>query len=193
VLVHSQFEFPFAYAYFLFPAAWLLGVLDADVSDRSPMPVSGSGRAKPVLLGVLAGYTVLCGAVVSEYLQAEEDYRVMRFELRRVGRVPAGYAPPQLALLTQLQELLEMGRIRPAPGMSSETLGRLRVASENNGWATLDLNYATALGFNGQPEEASRRLVQLERVYGKVSAQNAYAMFRTYQASQPGLAQVRVP
>lgn len=191
VFVHSQFEFPFAYAYFLFPAAWLLGALDAEVMHLPHEPARI--RMKTVMLFAIAAYAALCGAVASEYLQAEEDYRVMRFELRRVGRVPAGHAPPQLVLLTQLQELLEMGRIQPAPGMTAETLERLRVASESNGWATLDLNYATALGFNGQPEEASRRLAQLERVYGEVSAQNAYAMFRAYQASQPGLAQVRVP
>jgi O-antigen ligase len=191
VLVHSLFEFPFAYAYFLFPAAWLLGALAAAQTPLRRVRTASWGRPGiALLLCVFASVGVIVGY---DYLEAEEDYRVMRFELRRVGQLPVGYEAPKLVVLNQLSELLQMGRVQAGPGMSRQTLERLRVASETNGWATLDLTYAVALGFNGQPEEASRRLMQLERVYGEQSAQQAYAMFRAYRAARPGLEKVRVP
>ena len=191
VLVHSQFEFPFAYAYFLFPAAWLLGALAA--AQAPPARVAGPGWARQWTALLLCAFASVSVLVASEYLEVEEDYRVMRFELRRVGQLPAGYAAPKLMLLDQLGELLEMGRVQAGPGMSPRTLERLRLVTETNGWTTLDLTYVVALGFNGQAEEASRRLVQLERVYGRQTAQQAYGMFRAYQAARPGLEGVRVP
>jgi O-antigen ligase len=191
VLVHSLFEFPFAYAYFLFPAAWLLGALaGAQTPTLRARTLSWGRPGVAVLLCVFASVSVVVG---SEYLKAEEDYRVMRFELRRVGQLPIGYESPQLVMLDQLGELLQMGRVQAGPGMSHQTLERLRLVSTTNGWATLDLTYAVALGFNGQPEEASRRLAQIERVYGQPSAQQAYAMFRAYRASRAGLEKVRAP
>jgi O-antigen ligase len=191
VLVHSLFEFPFAYAYFLFPAAWLLGALAGAQSPEGRVRRPSWGRpSMALLLCVFASVSVVVG---SEYLEAEEDYRVMRFELRRVGQLPVGYQAPKLVMLDQLGELLQMGRVQAGPGMSHQILERLRLVSETNGWATLDLTYAVALGFNGQSEEASRGLAQIERVYGKESAHQAYAMFRAYQAARPGLEKVHAP
>jgi O-antigen ligase len=194
VLVHSQFEFPFAYAYFLFPVAWLLGALAASQqrqpATRSPVP---SGLVRTGALLLLGAYAVLCTAIALEYLEVEEDHRVMRFELRRLGKLPQGYEAPRLLLLTQLKELLELGRLEPRPGMSENTLNRLRLASERNAWATLDLTYVAALGLNGQPEEAARRLVLLGRVYGKQSGTEAAEIIRAYRATQPGPKNLPLP
>jgi O-antigen ligase len=191
-VLHSQFEFPFAYAYFLFPVAWLLGALEASQANAQGMETV---RPWPATMStaVLLGFTSVCVLVALEYVEVEEDYRVMRFELRRVGQVPTGYSVPQIHVLTQLRDVLEMGRVEPKAGLSPEVLERLQKTSEHNGWATLDLNYALALAYNGQPEEASRRLAQLQNVYGRPSAQYSYAMFRAYQTAHPGLERVRVP
>jgi O-antigen ligase len=191
-LVHSQVEFPFAYAYFLFPVAWLLGALEASQANAQGMKAV---RPWPATLStaVLLGFTGVCVLVALEYVEVEEDYRVMRFELRRVGQVPTGYSFPQIHVLTQLRDVLEMGRVEPKAGLSQEVLERLQKTSEHNGWATLDMNYALALAYNGQPEEASRRLAELQNVYGRQSAQYAYSMFRAYQSAHPGLERVRVP
>jgi O-antigen ligase len=192
VLVHSQFEFPFAYAYFLLPVAWLLGALAASQANAQgrkavrPWPATMS-------TALLLGFASVCFLVALEYVEVEEDYRVMRFELRRVGQVPTGYSVPQIHVLTQLRDVLEMGRVEPKAGLSPEVLERLQKTSEHNGWATLDMNYALALAYNGKPEEASRRLAQLQNVYGRHTAQHSYAMFRAYQAAHPGLERVRVP
>jgi O-antigen ligase len=192
-LVHSQFEFPFAYAYFLFPVAWLLGALAASQANAQGMKAVRPWPPATLSTAVLLGFTSICLFVAMEYVEVEEDYRGMRFELRRVGQVPTGYSFPQIHVLTQLRDVLEMGRVEPKAGLSPEVLERLQTTSEHNGWATLDLNYALALAYNGQPEEASRRLAQLQNVYGRQSAQYAYGMFRAYQAAHPGLERVRVP
>jgi hypothetical protein len=192
VLVHSLFEFPFAYSYFLFPSAWLL----AWVAQLQGPAAAPGGHGAWIRRGALAA-TLLFGALGAafavEYLEVEEDYRVMRFELRRVGKRPAEHQAPDLKLLTQLDELLKLGRLEAHAGMPPRDIERLRVASANFGWATLDLSYVVALGLNGDAAGASRQLAQLRDVYGKETWVQARQRFRELQQQHPQLASVAVP
>jgi O-antigen ligase len=188
-VVHSLFEFPFAYAYFLFPAAWMAGALARLQGLQAPM----HRAARLVLAGLLAAFVAVGAAAALEYLVAEEDYRVMRFELRRVGKTPEGYSAPDLVLLTQLDELLKLGRIQPHPDMSARELERLGAGSRAFGWATLQLTYAAALGMNGKPQEASVQLRLLRDTYGPETYAQARQFFIGMQKAHPELASVRVP
>lgn len=194
--IHSLLEFPFAYSYFLFPVAWMLGVLGVQQGERSAATRTWVLRW-PGKLAVVAGLAVfagLCAQVAWEYLQVEDDYGVMRFELRRVGRLPDGYAPPQLTLLTQLDEMLKVGRMEPYPGMPPEEIERIRIANASFAWATLQLNYVVALGLNGHPEEAARQLSNLRAVYGAASYQQARDAFvRLRDKRYPQLSSVKLP
>lgn len=193
--LHSLLEFPFAYAYFLFPVAWMLGALNA--RQNAPAAIQEGGRRWPALLGVtacLAVFSGLCAQAAWEYLQVEDDYRVMRFEFRKVGRTPADYTAPRLTLLTQLDEMLKVGRMQPYPGMPPADIERMRVANVSFAWATLQLNYVVALGLNGRPEEATRELMNLRAVYGAASYLQAKSAFiRLRDERYPQLSSVKLP
>lgn len=190
--VHSLFEFPFAYSYFLFPMCWVFGRLNMIQSEEStPRANSLAMRGAALMVTLACGF--VGAAVAIEYLQVEEDYRVMRFELRRVGTTPPGYAPPQIRYLTQLDALLNLGRLPPGAKLSSKELERLRIGSENFGWAMLQLNYAVALGIADQPAEASHQLAVLRAVYGRETYAQAADAFRALTLQHPELAAVRIP
>lgn len=192
LLVHSLFEFPFAYSYFLFPAGWILGALDAAQSPIGAGPRI-SIRWTLAIVAVVVVWGGICFAVAREYILLEEDYRVMRFELRRVGARPPGYEAPQVHLLTQLEEMIRAGRIVARPGMAAADIERLRVASNAFGWATLNLSYAVSLGLNGQPEEASRQLQLAHATYGELTYADLRRIFRELQRVFPQLDKVKVP
>jgi hypothetical protein len=164
VLVHSMLEFPFAYAFFLFPVAAMLGAVYAIQAPASYETASGLRRG----IGVITAAVFACvGAVVfSEYMRAEEDLRVMRFEMRNVGRTPADYARPELRLLTQMGAVLTLGRTEPFRGMTTAELQRWKRANQALSWATFHLKYIVALALNGQEEEARRELNVLASIYG---------------------------
>lgn len=193
--VHSLVEFPFAYAFFLFPIAWILGNLQARHMPDN-LHVAGAtvhGYKKYWTYGGILSFALLCGQVAIEYLEAEEDCRVMRFELRRLGARPIAYEAPQLVLLTQLDEMLKMGRMKPRRGMSAADIERMRKANASLGWGTLHLNYAIALGLNGHPEEATRQLRILRAIYGADTYKQAAEEFvRTRDDKFPELAAVQV-
>lgn len=190
-LVHSLLEFPHAYAYFLVVAGLLLGAIDAWTEGARPWIVSIS---KVLLVGFIAIWSALLLAVGYEYAQAEEDFRVNRFENRRLGETPASYFPPQLVLLTQLDDMLKAMRLRAKPGMTSEDLEILVKTSKRYSWAPLHFRTALSLALNDRPAEATQQL----RVIKGLFAQDIYAeakenFLRLQREQYPQLVNVELP
>lgn len=197
VLIHSMLEFPFAYAYFLFPCAALLGMLAAQQESVQAHDKTWYFRAGLVRLlsGALFGlFAGIGGWAAYEYSIAEEDFRVMRFEMRNVGQRPVGHEPANLLLLDQLGEMLQLGRILPSPGMPERDIERFRIASDHTMWATAQMRYAVALGLNGRPDEASRELQKLRDFYGERSYAQARGLILELRKEQyPQLLAIDLP
>lgn len=166
-LVHSLVEFPFAFSFFLFPIAWIFGFLHARQMPQRFRATQASSRVKKLvpIVGLL-GFAILCALVAREYFAAEEDFRVMRFEMRKVGERPMNYQAPRLVLLTQLDDLLRMGRLNPTRSMSTIEIEHLRLASFSRHWGALDMKYVIALGLNGKPDDATGKLRNVRNLYG---------------------------
>jgi len=160
--VHSMLEFPFAYAYFLVPAMFLLGKLEALTGGRAVWRMNAKIAA--VAVGVAAA---LAGWSVFEYLQIEEDFRVARFEALRVGQTPSDHERPKVLLLTQLKALLEGARIVPEVGMSPERLDLARKVALRYPWPATQNRYALSLALNGNTEEALRQLRVIRALHGE--------------------------
>lgn len=159
--VHSLFEYPLAYAYFLFPAMVIIGVLEGESAMRQPL----RWPRWSLVLGFVATVSVaLC--VVVEYATAEEDFRVARFEAIRLGATQSDYQRPSLVLLTQLDAMLNASRTVPATGMPSESIRTLKSAALRFPWTAIQNRYALALALNGQPDEATRQLKVMRAMHG---------------------------
>lgn len=162
--VHSMLEFPYAYAYFLLPLAYLAGVLEAETAGRA-LPRPGSRVA------ALAMAPLLVIAVVSvyDYLRIEEDFRVARFQAMRIGRTPAGYERPKILLLTQLDALLDAARLEPRTGMTAGELQLARQAALRYPSPATENRYALSLALNGSPVEALRQLQVIRTLHGEAT------------------------
>ena len=170
VAVHSMLEFPFAYAYFLAPVMFILGYWESMTGGQSTIRIDLKMSVLLVLLVVgIAAWTV------SEYVEIEEDFRVVRFESMRVGKTPVDHQQPQILLLTQLDGLLRAGRIVPKPGMSPEAIELARKAALRFPWPATQNRYALTLALNGQVDEALRQLQVIRAQHGE----KAYADVRT--------------
>lgn len=193
-LVHSMVEFPFAYAFFLFPVSWIFGVLHArQRPEKFRVKAAASWVERLALIVGLLSFAVLCGLVAREYFAVEEDFRVMRFEMRKVGSRAVDYQPPRLVLLTQLDDLLKMGRLTPTRGMSQAEIDRLRKANLGRHWGSLNMKYVIALGINGQPEEATKQLRNIKALYGAELYRSAADELRAARDGKyPELALVRI-
>ena len=186
---HSMLEFPFAYAYFLAPVVFLLGVLERRWG-AIPMIRMGARCAAVALALVSAG---LLWSVV-EYLPIEEDFRVVRFEQLRIGHTPAEHHQPQVVLLTQLGALLTGSRIELQRSMPPEDLEALKKLALRYPWVATQYRYALALALNGQQQEAVRQLQVLrwtrdEKVYARIKG----ALAELAETKYPELRTLKLP
>lgn len=162
VAVHSQLELPHAYAFVLVPAGMLLGAFDAQTEGA----VARTWRLPRLAWGAAAaGWIALLAALGYEYMLVEEDYRVNRFENRRLGQTPSDYAPPSLHLLTNMEEALQAMRLRAKPGMPPEDLDLLKRVSARYTWAPMHYRTALALALNGRPDEAGHQLRVIKNMF----------------------------
>ena len=162
VAVHSMFEFPFTYAYFLVPVMLVLGMLEGLPGGKSALKI-GIRPAAALLLAISA---VAAWSVV-EYVEIEEDFRVARFEALRVGQTPPNYERPRIVLLTQLDALLEGVRIIPRPGMSTIELDLAKNVALRYPWVATQNRYALCLALSGNSGEALRQLRVMRALHGE--------------------------
>ncbi len=190
LLVHSQLEFPYAFAYFLVPLGILLGVFDGSTRRPSDAGVIVRGAAMAPAL-ILSGS--LLAALGSEYPAAEEAFRVNRFENRRLGQAPPTYVPPDLILLTQVGDMLRAMRVRASRDMSADDLEALVRAARRYTWAPLHFRSALALALNGRPMEAADNLRVIRDLFPPAVVEEGRQNWASLQRSHPELAGVPFP
>ncbi|WP_241838988.1 PglL family O-oligosaccharyltransferase [Rhodoferax antarcticus] len=187
--VHSMLEYPFAYAYFLMAAGFMVGVVEA---ARVP--------TRTIMLNVrwAWGFLALSVPVGSyltyEYFLIEEDFRTVRFESLRIGKTPAEYEIPHVWMISHLAAMLKASRLVVEPGMSTADLENLRQVSQRFAYGQMNCRYAIALGLNGQPVGARHQLAIVRGMYGdKYQAACKLEIRRLEQEKYPQLAAVLVP
>jgi O-antigen ligase len=186
--VHAMLEFPYAYAYVLAPILFAMGVIDAQVKPARAVAV-GPRWAAAALLGV----STIGALSVFEYVQIEEDFRVVRFESGRIGSTPGDYERPAVHVLTQLDALLAAGRVTPRPGMNAGEIDFLRDVSTRFPWPALQNRYAASLALNGQREEAERELRRVRVLHGAGLFEDTRRYWTRMQQQHPQLADVALP
>jgi O-antigen ligase len=189
VAVHSMLEFPFAYAYFLAPTLFLVGVLEAMSGVRPVLRLARWPMAAGLLLVTIAG-----AWSVVEYLMIEEDFRVARFEALHIGQTPTDYERPKIHLLTQLDALLHGARIVPHPGMTADELELARKVALRFPWPATQNRYALSLALNGNPAEALRQMKVLRALHGEATYLQIKANWETLGNSKyHQLTQIALP
>ncbi len=187
--VHSMFEYPFAYAYFLAPVMFLLGAVEASTGAK-PLVRAGVKSAA----ALLAVTTVVMGWSVIEYLRIEEDFRVARFQSLRIGAPPPGYERPKVILFDQLGILLDDARITPKPNMSPEAMQLVKDAALYYPWSATQYRYAAALALNGNLVEAARQMQVIHRMWGEKVYNGIKQKIASMAASEhPELRQLSLP
>lgn len=160
--VHSMLEFPFTYAYFLVPAMLGLGAMEGALHR----PPAVSLRIVPAI-GALLITTIVAIWSVVEYVRVEEDFRVARFELLRIGETSVDYGRPKIVLLTQLEALADATRVVIKPGMPAVQLDLLKRVALHYPWSGTQYRYAMSLALNDHPAEAARQLQVIRAQHGE--------------------------
>lgn len=164
IIIHSMLEMPHSYSYFVVFSGIVMGVI------TSVPEVAGGQSAKllrhrirwGILFLIWSSFLLILGR---DYWYAEEDFRVNRFENKRIGPVLENYQPPKFILLTQLQAVMDGMRIRARQNMSYSELELLQKVSTRYTWGPFQYRAALALGLNGYPDLAARKLMTIKALF----------------------------
>lgn len=172
--IHCLLEFPYAYAYFLFPLGFVFGGILSTTERQVLKPIR-----TPIYwqIGLFITFVSCAALVVKDYLVVEDEYRTMRFELRRIGPPAVSNGATNLLILDQFEDLLWASRFTPKSGMTLAELRRFERASFNTIWASLQMRYAVALSLNGYEKQAQLQLTNIRNVYGQKAYDQAIELF----------------
>lgn len=190
VFGHSMVEFPIAYAYFLVPTGFLMGVATAATEATSRMQKSTlAGRKRFVVVGAsLATVAMLC-TVVLDYLPFEDDWREQQFvEARIEGARTESLVQPQV--LDQLQGMMRLQRYSPLTQPLPADLQWVQHVAERYPYPSFRYKYALVLAMTGQPDAASGHLRGLCAVFTRVVCEQVKKDWAVAAVKDPRLASV---
>jgi O-antigen ligase len=188
VLMHAMLEYPLEYAYFLIPTGLALGAAHALCPGQPAVSVPAAASRAAWLVA-----SVLLGAVAVEYLQAEQNHRLLRLESAHIGTLRIESQSPGLHLLTQLEAFLAFARTEARPGMAAEEVASMRRVAQRFGYPPVMFRYALAAGLNGDPKAAQQTLAAICRIHSRLRCQEGRDNWKLLQVRYPVLTAVQVP
>ena len=155
--VHSFFEYPHAYIYFIVPFGFALGY----ANECRSIPVKGLFLKGGVILTMFFGLVVMADVV-----QQEEMYRSARFNALRIGD-GGGEVNVSSLLLNQLEEASLAIQMHPSINpLDDKQISLLIHAMRRYPWPGLISRYAQVAVIKGSDDEAQNALESLRVIYG---------------------------
>jgi Virulence factor membrane-bound polymerase, C-terminal/O-Antigen ligase len=189
VLAHSMVEFPVEYAYFLLPMGLMLGAahrLSSTPQRSLAVPAVGMRAAGVAMLAALA-FTGL------DYLEAEQNHRMLRLESARIGTTRVESPPPQLRVLTQLESFLTFARQQPKAGASAKEMQAVHRVAARFAYPPTQYRLAQWQALNGDTSGAERTLQLLCAMHPADHCRDVIQGWTALQAQQPALLPVPAP
>ncbi len=162
--IHSMLELPYHYAYFLIPIGLWIGHVEHSVGG-------GIHRLARLRWVPVALSLCLLLAILRDYAEVEEDFRLARFESLRIGSLSAPKPAPDAPFLSGLTAQLRLMRIQPAAGMSAAQIEAMAVAVSRFPSASLMAKLAWIFALNGRLPEATQMFIKIRFVHGDVTYQ----------------------
>lgn len=165
-IVHSMLEFPYAYAFFLLPFGMLLGYLST--SEWASYTDNFWRRRLNYGLYLLSiSFASVLGILVSvDYMQLAEDFRVLRFENKKVGSLPAGFEMTKPWVLTDLRDGFDAFRYTPRAGESSEQIAKIQKIAMRDRFPAIHVKLISVYVLNNRLDDAEFEFNRFRNLYG---------------------------
>jgi O-antigen ligase len=181
VLVHSCFEYPYAYGYFLIPASLCLGLAWREISG---FMIRVNLKTARIIVVVAMG--MFCYGSY-EYFIAEENHRVLRFEVARIGMKPVEHVDPNYVFWTQLGEFARIAKDLPKGKLSKQQIELERRIAERFVYPGVLFRYIVILAKNNEIQSARRQLDAFKVIHSKTSIEAIKELCALSEGKHPEL------
>jgi hypothetical protein len=173
---HAMLELPLHYAYFLLPVGLVIGMVEVRLGALS---LFMAGRTAVVSLWLVSA--TMSALIIQDYFRVEEDFRTLRMEWANIKTVPV--QPPNLVVLTQWTDFVQLVRLEPRANMSPQELKWVQDVATLNADPFFYYKLGQALALNDRPDEAAEWLKKMCSVRPPGQCAAMYQMW-TAQAQQ---------
>jgi hypothetical protein len=153
-----MFEYPLHYGYFLWPVGLVIGVVNTRLGAQAVMQ-----SRRWVGFTVWLATSLFFALIVRDYSRVEASYQTLSMEWMHF-KISSPVVPPDVLLLTQWRDYIELARLKPEAGVSQDQLERLGAVVGLNPNFILFHKLATALAMNQRPQEARLWLQRMCKV-----------------------------
>ena len=154
IFTHSMLEYPFAYAYFLLPMGFLLGI----ICGKKDQLIKSFYLDKKIycLYGVVLALMIII--VIYDYKRIENEHELMRYENVKLRNIDIDGIEPKAILLNQLSEYIWFVRQPIGMGVSEQELERIRKVVYRYPDKPVLYRYIQILYLNDQVKEMNHML-----------------------------------
>lgn len=157
VMIHAMLEFPQNYAYFLFPSAFLLGVIQSNVIDQKIFLTKSWFNTSFLVCCIL-----LYGLIWRDYVVAVDELSLAR-KNAETGLNKAPHS--QIIVLTEYKARCSWYALNRFSSLSSAQLQHFYKAAQVSPTEYDLYKYAQLLAFNGQKQQAEHELRLIKGLY----------------------------
>lgn len=154
ILVHSLFEYPFAYTYFLLPFGFLIGFVYAEIKNKYVSFYLSSKIYTAYLLFLFC----LISYVLIEYVRSSQEYQLMRYENVQLRETDIQKNEFDFMLLGQINEYIWFARETELYTLNNQQLERMRKVVYRYPEQPLLYKYIKVLVMNNKKLEAKKMI-----------------------------------
>lgn len=190
IAVHSMFEFPHEYAFFLIPLGIFVGMSERICCNH--FFVLGFGRQVGSVL--LLAVIVLMGILFNDNKVAKTQLVSSRYESAGILHAEKMLIPGgRIYLATQIKALLDFISFEAREDMTEAELQFMRQVSSRYPFPPSLFRYSLALGLNHQHKEAQRILLVLQKLHSESIYAEAVDNWAVMSQKYPQLLKVKPP
>jgi|GEM_PF-1615247 len=164
LVVHSMFEFPLEYAYFLLPFGVFLGVAASDNNRFQHIEFSMPMLSRLLCLGLFAWGMIF---VWHEYRYIETRSTYIRLQAKAIYVPDEFQVERRSAVFTQLMAYIDFIQMDAKQNMNAKELEFMRKVAHRFAVPPTLSRYALALALNYQPKESKKELERLKLLHGQ--------------------------
>lgn len=161
ILIHGMLEFPLHYAYFLLPAGFLLGIIQAQYRKLPDIQINPKISSLIAILCIVG-----CGMTVRDYMLYKKQSVIASQTAANTSAQQEVMDQP-IILLTQFKDRVWWIDLDPKTKLSDQQLQHVGLMVANLA-SKYDLyKYAQVLAYNGKEDEALHQLWLLDKLHGQ--------------------------
>jgi O-Antigen ligase/Virulence factor membrane-bound polymerase, C-terminal len=186
--IHSMLEYPFQYAYFLFPAMLCLGVLHAGMAK-------GNHRSfeRWTLVPLIVTYAVVGSAIIVDAFRMEDSWRSVRLRISGIWISEEQARLPDLPMLSHMRQVFIAEKYELRTPMPTQDVEWLKTVVNILPSSLNMMKLSAALAIQGRLDESRQWQEKICRLAPPSQCQTIGQRWKMLEMQFPALAKVPWP